>query len=756
MATVAERPHALPQTRRAERLLDWVTTTDHKKIGILYLGTTLVFFMIGGVEAMLMRIQLSVPNNGFLSPAAYNGVFTLHGTTMIFFVVVPMLIGFINYFLPLMIGARDMAFPRLNALSYWLLLFGGLLLYFSIANNSVPDAGWFAYAPLTEVPYTLRTNVDYWILGLLVAGFGTVSTGINIIVTVIKNRAPGMSIHRLPVFVWMAIVNAFLILWALPSLSAAQVMLLFDRHLNTKFFVPSQGGDAVLWQHLFWWFGHPEVYIMAIPAFGIISEVIPVFSRKPLFGRVVVIASGFGIGLLSFGVWAHHMFAVGIGFPAELAFGGASMMIAVPTGIKVFNWIATMWGGRIRLTTSMLFAVAFICQFTFGGITGIQFSIVPVDWQLTDSYYVVGHFHYVLLGGTLFAMFAGAYYWFPKMSGRLLSERIGKFVFWLMVIGFNLTFFPMHILGLMGMARRVATYPDLPWWGTINFIETIGAAIMGIASLLFVWSLVESLRTGEPAGDNPWNAWTLEWATTSPPPPYNFATMPPVPVHSSRPLWDVQHHPQTEPSTATAAHAQPNSGDVLRRARLSFEERTPTPTLGVLLLISSEVVFFGSLIAAYIEFRYRSPSGPGPGSLDIGRTALFSVALWASSITLIAAERFLRKDNRRAFSVLLLTTIVLGAVFMYGQITEFATMYSDNIKISTNVFTSAFFTLTGFHGAHVIIGLVMLIILLGMTLTGHISRDRHDAAVQSIAYYWHFVDIVWVVIFSIVYLWSVL
>ncbi|HEX3723634.1 MAG TPA: cytochrome c oxidase subunit I [Nitrolancea sp.] len=756
MAITAERPHALPESHRAERLLEWVTTTDHKKIGILYMITALAFFLAGGVEAMLMRIQLSVPNNHFLSPAAYNGMFTLHGTTMIFFVVVPLLIGFINYFLPLMIGARDMAFPRLNALTYWLLLFGGLLLYFIIANDSVPDAGWFAYAPLTEVPYTLRNNVDYWVLGLLVASFGTIATAINIIVTVIKERAPGMSIRQLPVFVWMAVVTAFLILYALPSLTASQIMLLFDRHLGTKFFVPSQGGDAVLWQNLFWWFGHPEVYIMVLPAFGIISEVIPVFSRKPLFGRVVVIASGFAIGFLSFGVWAHHMFAVGIGFPAELAFGAASMTIAVPTGIKIFNWLATMWGGRIRLTTSMLFAVAFICEFTFGGITGVQFSIVPIDWQLTDSYYVVGHLHYVLFGGTIFAALAGLYYWFPKMSGRLLSERIGKVVFWLMVIGFNVTFFPMHILGLMGMARRVATYPNLPWWGTINFVETLGAATMGIASLLLIWSIIEGVRSGKPAGDNPWNAWTLEWATTSPPPPYNFATLPPVPIRSSRPLWDVAHQAQPQTTSAQQGQAEPSALRAARRSTTSFEERTPVAVLGMLALISSEVIFFGSLIAAYLEFRFRSTSGPGPASLDVGRTALFSIALWASSITLIVAERFLRRDNRRAFTALLCATIALGVIFMYGQITEFSTMYADNIKLSTNVFTSAFFTLTGFHGAHVVVGLGLLILLLGLTLTGRVSHERHPAAIQSIVYYWHFVDIVWVVIFTIVYLWNVL
>jgi len=413
-----------------------------------------------------------------------------------------------------------------------------------------------------------------------------------------------------------------------------------------------------------------------------------------------------------------------------------------------------MWGGRVRLTTSMLFAVAFICEFTFGGITGVQFSVVPVDWQLTDSYYVVGHFHYVLAGGTLFAIFAGAYYWFPKMSGRFLSERIGKWVFWLTVIGFNLTFFPMHILGLMGMARRVVSYPDTPWWGTLNFAETIGAFIMGFASLLFLWSVIASLRSGEPAGDNPWDAWSLEWATTSPPPVYNFATLPPVPVTSSRPLWSLRHQTQPQRTAANAEPAQDDVATVVRERSQEIEERMSAPVMGMLTLISSEVIFFGALIAAYLEFRYRSTNGPGPGSLDIGRTALFSIALWASSITLIAAERFLRRDNRKVFTGLLIATILLGLVFMYGQLTEFANMYADNIKISTNVFTSAFYTLTGFHGAHVIVGLGLLTILLGLTLSGRVGRDRHSAAIQSIAYYWHFVDVVWVFIFIIVYLWG--
>ncbi len=766
MAT-AEHAQELPESRRYDVLVEWLTTTDHKKIGLLYLGATLFFFIVGGVEALSLRIQLALPNQRVLTPAEYNGMFTLHGTTMIFLVVMPMLIGFINYFMPLMIGARDMAFPRLNALTFWLLVFGGLIIYYSIANQAPPDAGWFAYAPLTEIPFTLRHNVDWWILGLLTTGFGTIGTGINIIVTVITERAPGMTMRRMPVFVWMSFINGFLILYAIPSLTASQIMLLFDRTLGSKFFVASAGGDPVLWQNLFWWFGHPEVYIMVLPAFGMISEIIPVFSRKPLFGRSIVIASGWAIGLLSFGVWAHHMFAVGIGFPAEMAFGAASMAIAIPTGIKIFNWIGTMWGGSVRMTTAMLFCIAFIAQFTIGGITGVQFANVPIDWQLTDSYYVVGHFHYVLFGGTAFAMFAATYYWFPKMFGRMLSERWGKWHFWLMVIGFNLTFFPMHILGLMGMPRRVHTYPNLPWWGMLNFIETIGAFIMALATLIFVINIFESARHGEIAGPNPWNAWTLEWATSSPPPPYNFATIPPVPINDSRPLYRpqsqevqvAQRQATVYPGASTAHEIADVAGPVVEpraQAATDFFSRAGTPAIGMLVLISSEVIFFGSLLAAYIEFHRRAVgSGPSPKDLDVARTAAFSVALWASSITLIIAERFLARNRKRIFNMLLGVTILLGIIFIIGQITEFSGMYAKNIKISTNVFTSSFYTLVGFHGAHVTIGILMLIAMLGLSLAGKIGEGKHESAIKSISYYWHFVDLVWIVIFSVVYFMSI-
>jgi cytochrome c oxidase subunit I len=538
-----------------EGWLSWVASVDHKQLGIMYLLGAFFFFLVGGVLALLMRIQLAVPNNHFLSPQVYNQVFTMHGTTMIFLVVVPLLVGFATYMVPLMIGARDMAFPRLNALSFWVQIFGGLMLYFSFAtsgiNGGAPAVGWFAYAPLNETAYSYGPGVNYWILGLLGIGVGTLTAGINLMATIISMRAPGMSIRRLPLFVWMTLITGFLIVVVMPILNAGLVMLLADRLLNAHFFRADTGGSAVLWQHVFWAFGHPEVYIMVLPAFGIISEVIPVFSGKPIYGYDFVAASTLAIAFLSLTVWAHHMFAVGLGHPFDLFFVICSMAIAVPTGIKIFNWTATMYGGRVRFTTAMLFAVSFIVMFTIGGLSGIAFAVAPIDWQLTDSYFVVAHFHYVLFGGTALAVFAGVYYWFPKITGRMLDERWGKVNFWLTFIGFNLTFMIQHVLGMFGMPRRVFTYPPLPGWEAMNMISTIGAFVLAIAVLVLIFNVAISLRSGKIAGDNPWGAWTLEWATTSPPPPENFTRVPPV--RGRRPLWDLAHPDRTDEMLAKLA-----------------------------------------------------------------------------------------------------------------------------------------------------------------------------------------------------------
>src|SRR3984957_144865 len=474
-------------------LWSWVTSIDHKQIGIMYILSALFFFIAGLVLALIMRIQLMLPMNHIVSQDTYNQIFTMHGTTMIFLMAMPLLFGFSVYLVPLVIGARDMAFPRLNAMGFWIFLFGALLLYFSFVGGGAPAAGWFSYAPLTEKGFLSNPGVDYWALSLLVIGIGSVATGINLIATILTLRAPGMTLQRVPLFVWMMIPTSFLVVLSLPSLNAAIIMILFDRLLNTHFFSPAHGGSAILWQNYFWFFGHPEVYILILPGFGVVTEVIPVFSRKAIYGAGFMAASTVAIGFLSFGVWIHHMFATGLGFSVLYVFALSSLLIAVPTGVKVWTWIATMWGGSLRFTTAMLFATAFIIQFTIGGLSGVTFAVIPLDWQLTDSYFVVAHIHYVLLGGMMFAMIAGIYYWFPKVTGRMMSETLGKWHFWLMVLGFNGTFFGMHILGAFGMPRRVWTYPyGMPIVTALNLFSSLSAIVLAFSILLFFCNLGSS------------------------------------------------------------------------------------------------------------------------------------------------------------------------------------------------------------------------------------------------------------------------
>jgi cytochrome c oxidase subunit 1 len=527
-------------------LHDWVVTVDHKRLGVMYVVSGLVFLAVAGLEASAMRVQLAWSGLHIVPPATFNQLFTMHGTTMVFLVGIPIVFGFANYLVPLMIGARDLAFPRLNAFGFWTFLFGGLLLYFSVlggeglyGGGSAPAVGWFAYAPLTGRAFSPGNSTDYWNLSILVMGFGTVATSINLIVTTLVMRCPGMTLGRLPVYVWMMLVVSGMTVIALPPLSAAQIMLLLDRFLGAHFFDTQAGGSAVLWQHFFWFFGHPEVYILMVPGFAFVSEIIPVFSRKVIFGYPMVVAASMAIGLLSMSVWAHHMFAVGMGAPLNAAFAASTMLIAVPTGIKIFNWVATMYGGRIRFATPMLFACAFIFQFLCAGLTGIMLAVVPFNWQVTDSYFVVAHFHYVLVGSLVFTIFGAIYYWFPKVTGRLLSERLGRWHFWLFVVGFNVTFLPMHWLGMMGMPRRIYTYPADRGWDFWNLVASLGVLFQGAAILVFLVNVVLALRRGERAGNDPWDAWTLEWSTGSPPPPYNFETVPAV--GSRRPLWDLKH-----------------------------------------------------------------------------------------------------------------------------------------------------------------------------------------------------------------------
>ncbi len=505
----------------------WLTTVDHKKIGIMYGATAMAFFALGGLEALLIRAQLAQPNGQVLDPQVYNQLFTMHGTTMVFLVIMPMLAGFANYLIPLMIGARDVAYPRLNAFSYWVFLFGGLFLYSSFFLGGAPDSGWFNYAPQSGVAYSPGHGIDFWVLGLQITGIASLVGAVNLIVTCLNMRAPGMTLLRMPVFVWMALVAQFLLLFAIPVITVALFLLMFDRLYGANFFVVEAGADPLLWQHLFWIFGHPEVYILILPAFGIVSDVIPTFSRKPLFGYPFMVFSGIAIGFMGWGVWAHHMFASGVGPVSVAAFSLSTMFIAVPTGVKIFNWIGTLWRGKLSFTVAMLFAVGLVSQFTIGGLSGVMHSVAPHDTQQTDTYFVVAHFHYVLFGGSMFGIFSGIYYWWPKIFGHKLSERIGKVHFWLMFAGFNLTFGPMHIVGLQGMPRRTATYPEGMGWDLMNLLETIGSFLIALSFLVWVYNVVRS-RKNPHAGADPWDGRTLEWATSSPPPVHNFDVEPTV------------------------------------------------------------------------------------------------------------------------------------------------------------------------------------------------------------------------------------
>ncbi len=523
-------------------LLSWITTTDHKRIGILYIVTSLAYFAIAGVLALVIRTQLAVPNNTLVSPHAYNELFTLHGTAMIFLFVAPFALGLANFLIPLQIGAPDMAFPRLNATSYWLFFFGGIVVFSGVATNEGAAAtGWTAYAPLSEIAVSTGLGQDLWIAGVLLVSVASILTAINFVTTVFVYRAPGMTMWRIPIFTWEMIATSLLIFMAFPTLAADLLLLFVDRRLGGHAFDPAFGGNPVLYQHLFWFFGHPEVYVMILPYFGVISEIVPVFSRKPIFGYTGLVLAAFAIAGLSMGVWAHHMFTTGaVNNPF---FSAVSFLIAVPTGVKFFNWIATMWRGSISFETPMLFAMGFLMNFLLGGVTGVMVASPPVDYQAHDSYFIVAHLHYVLGGGSLFAIFAGLYFWWPKMFGVLLDERLGAWNFWLMFAGFNLAFFPMHLLGVDGMARRVFTYPNTGALPELNLVATCGAYVMLAGVLVFVLNVVVSALRGEPAGDDPWHANSLEWATASPPPEFNFVSLPPI--RSERPVWDL-HHPEVE------------------------------------------------------------------------------------------------------------------------------------------------------------------------------------------------------------------
>jgi len=538
------QPALLAHPTAKTGLMMWLTTVDHKRIGFLYGVFALFFFLVGGVEALLIRAQLMFPNGTVLTAQQYNTMFTMHGTTMIFLAVMPLSAAFFNFIMPLQIGARDVAFPRLNAFSLWTFVAGAIILnigwFLPQATHGAPDGGWYGYAPLTSKNFIPKHSIDYWVMGLQLLGVASIAASLNFIVTIINLRAPGMTMMRLPVFTWMTLVTAFLIILSFPAITIALVELMMDRNFGTNFFEVSGGGMPILWQHLFWIFGHPEVYILILPAMGIISEILPTFARKPLFGYPIVVFSGAAIGFLGFTVWSHHMFTTGMGAVATAAFALATMAIAVPTGVKIFNWIGTLWGGHIVMRTPMLFALGFVWMFMIGGFSGVMHAAAPADAQQNDSYFVVAHFHYVLIGGSIFALLAGIHYWFPLMFGRKVSEFWGKLSFWVIFVGFNVTFFPMHFLGLNGMPRRTFTYDSNLGWNTPNYIATIGAFVLGIGIMIYFIVMIYAFFKGEKVGKDVWDGRTLEWSLPVPPPEYNFRVVPTV--HARDAWWYEKHH----------------------------------------------------------------------------------------------------------------------------------------------------------------------------------------------------------------------
>jgi cytochrome c oxidase subunit I len=590
MATiVAAPPYAHSATESANTgLWSWLTTVDHKRIGVLYLITSLIFFVVGGLEAALIRAQLALPNGQVLSADMYNQLFTMHGTTMVFLAIMPLSAAFFNFLIPLQIGARDVAFPRLNAFSYWVYLLGGIFITVPIFFSVAPDGGWFGYAPLSTKQFSPQINMDFWVLGLQILGISSLAAAFNFITTIINMRAPGMHLMRMPIFTWMSFVVQFLVALAFPVITIALVFLQFDRFFGTNFYAIGAGADPLLWQHLFWVFGHPEVYILILPAFGLVSEVLPTFSRKPLFGYPVMVYSGILIGFLGFGVWAHHMFSVGMGPIADAVFSLTTMLIAIPTGVKIFNWLATMWDGQLRFTVAMKFGIALVGMFTIGGISGVMHSSPPADLQQTDTYFIVAHFHYVLFGGSMFGLFAGLYYYFPKISGRFMSEKLGNWHFWLSLVGMNLTFFPMHFSGLLGMPRRTYQYDAGQGIEVFNMLSSIGTLVLMLGTLFGLINLWKSWRSGERASSNPWGAPTIEWAIPSPPPEHNFDQLPNI--TSRYPLWDLKGTVIAKPTTLAD-----EAGFVQKTAK-QLGIPMPNPSILPLLTAAGVIAMFSGML----------------------------------------------------------------------------------------------------------------------------------------------------------------
>ncbi|HEY1611326.1 MAG TPA: cytochrome c oxidase subunit I [Paraburkholderia sp.] len=807
----------------------WISTVDHKKIGLRYLVTAFVFLLLGGTEALIMRVQLARPNLTLLTPEQYNQLFTMHGVTMIFLYALPVLSGFSNYLWPLVLGSRDMAFPRLNALSYWLFLGAGIFLYASFPIGEAPNAGWFNYVPLSTGDYDPGPNIDVYALGMVLLGASTTVGAANFVITLFRMRAAGMSIARLPILIWGTLTASFANLVAVPSVSLAFFMLWLDRQVGTHFFDVGNDGRPLLWQHLFWMFAHPWVYVVVLPAMGIVSEALPTFCRRPIAAYTAVALSTVATMLIGFGVWLHHMFATGLP-PLMLAFfGAASMLISVPSAIAVFAWIATIWTGRPVWRTPFLYFASFVLMFVIGGVSGVMTAAVPLDWQLTDTYFVVAHLHYVLLGINVFPVLGGVIYWFPKFTGRMMNERFGKWIFWVVLIGFNVGFFPMHISGLLGMPRRVYTYPPNMGWDTTNLITSIGAFVFAIGIGMFIVNALVSMRRGERASANPWGAAGLEWTTSSPPEPYNFAVLPSVSTRD--PLWQpdadlpragfLLHHGREtlgvtplggEPDVIlkmpedayspfllgvgaalvfvgllldsklivvastmlcgaaliawmwprrTLAQREPplsatDSGHA-RRAALPPVPPLPVGSAGehsggwwgVLTLVVTEAALFGYLLFSYLYLASQSAQQwPPEGLPKLGMSGLNTVLLLLSSVFVWLAGWFVRRARQWFAVSMLVIGIALGVAFV---VIQFGEWHQRPYGIASNLYGSLYFTITGFHIAHVIAGLVMVVCLALWTAFGYFDGKR-DAALMIGGLYWHFVDVVWLFIFSVLYL----
>ena len=812
-----EQPNYLTSERG---IYSWLTTVDHKRVAVLYGIASLFFMLVGGIEAMLIRTQLAVPNNTFLSADMYNQMFTMHGTTMIFMVIMPIELGFFaNFMIPLEIGARDVAFPRINALSFWVFLSGALFMNMGWFGSVLPDAGWFGYANLTERPYSSGINIDLWDIGLLILGISTLLSGLNFFVTIVNLRAPGMTFMRMPMFMWAMLVTTILILLAFPCLTVGLIFLFLDRFVDTHFYRTAVGATPILWQHLFWLFGHPEVYIMALPAFGMMSEIIPVFARKPLFGYAGMAYSLVLIAFLSYGVWGHHMFATGMGPVADSTFTITTMLIAIPTGIKIFSWIATVWGGSLRMKSAFLFGFAAVLEFTLGGLSGIMHAAVPIDLQQTDTYFVVAHFHYVLFGGMMFAILGAFYYWWPKITGRMLNDTVGKWQFWLTIIGFNGTFFPMHFLGVWGMPRRIYTYPPGMGWTFWNGFETGCAYLLFIAFVIFAINIISSLFIGEKAEADPWDGRTLEWSVPSPPPAYNFESIPTargrdafwidkygviVDEHGhGAPAYGetsgagaaaVEHHehgghgpvhmpaPSLYPLLFALALVLGAAGAMMNWIRIDIlaglflffsiigmafeyadhgEERphADPPTYhgidhrkaGMWAFLGSECVFFASLISTYMVYKPRNV-GPGAEVLNIPLTSFSTFILLMSSFLMVLALAATQRGDRKWSSIWLFGTAFFGLIFLGGQVYEFTTLFLDeHLSMQGNIFGQTFYTLVGTHGCHVAIGVIWLLVLAVASLGGRVGKSR-ALSVEIAGLYWHFVDVVWILIFTLIYL----